>query len=129
MYKLCIALAFDPNTIEYGVRDRCDNLKRINSPSEGLNVQIEPLRINESDLNTKRMLDLMAPGRLTIVDLLYPCITSEGACSLFNICLSIFLEQSLNVGRVIVLDEAHKYMNTSAEASTLTNTLLSIVRL
>lgn len=26
----------------------------------GLNVQIEPLRINESDLNTKRMLDLMA---------------------------------------------------------------------
>ncbi|APA15326.1 hypothetical protein sscle_14g100960 [Sclerotinia sclerotiorum 1980 UF-70] len=69
------------------------------------------------------------PGRLTIVDLLYPCITSEGACSLFNICLSIFLEQSLNVGRVIVLDEAHKYMNTSAEASTLTNTLLSIVRL
>ncbi|KAJ8063414.1 hypothetical protein OCU04_008634 [Sclerotinia nivalis] len=69
------------------------------------------------------------PGRLTIVDLSCPCITSEGACSLFNICLSIFLEQSIDVGRVIALDEAHKYMNTSAEASTLRNTLLSTVRL
>lgn len=61
-------------------------------------------------------------------------------------CLSLFLEQKTNVGRVVALDEAHKvripdllrpplcidkrqYMNAGSEASTLTNTLLSSIRL
>jgi hypothetical protein len=48
------------------------------------------------------------PGSLTIVDLSCPCVTAEGACSIFNICLSLFLEQHTTVGRVIGLDEAHK---------------------
>ncbi|KFY05197.1 hypothetical protein O988_00181 [Pseudogymnoascus sp. VKM F-3808] len=69
------------------------------------------------------------PGTLTIVDLSCPCVTPEGACSLFNMCLSIFLEQDMSLGRVIALDEAHKFMNESAEAETLTETLLSTVRL
>lgn len=68
--------------------------------------------------------------QLTIVDLSCPCVTAEGACSLFNICLSLFLEQdSTRVGRVIALDEAHKYMNESGEASALTELLLSTIRL
>ncbi|OBT69558.1 hypothetical protein VE03_00820 [Pseudogymnoascus sp. 23342-1-I1] len=69
------------------------------------------------------------PGMLTIVDLSCPCVTPEGACSLFNICLSIFLEQDMTTGRVVALDEAHKFMNESAEAQTLTETLLSTIRL
>ncbi|KAK7731084.1 hypothetical protein SLS53_008802 [Cytospora paraplurivora] len=69
-------------------------------------------------------------GQLTIVDLSCPCVTAEGACSLFNICLSLFLEQdSTHVGRIIALDEAHKYMNESGEASALTELLLSTIRL
>ncbi|KAE8354744.1 hypothetical protein BDV28DRAFT_130420 [Aspergillus coremiiformis] len=68
-------------------------------------------------------------GRLTIVDLSCPCISPETACGLFNICLSIFLEQDPSIGRVIALDEAHKYMNTSSEARAFTATLLSAVRL
>lgn len=68
-------------------------------------------------------------GCLTIVDLSCPCVTPESACSLFNICLSIFLEHKTATGRVIALDEAHKYMNASAEADTLTSTLLTTVRL
>ena len=70
------------------------------------------------------------------------------ACSLFNICLSIFLEQDPSIGRIVALDEAHKvssfwsqqgglnvllnscqYMNTSSEATVFTNTLLATVRL
>lgn len=52
---------------------------------------------------------LVQAGRLTIVDLSCPCVTPEGACSLFNICLSIFLEhKSAAAGRIIALDEAHK---------------------
>jgi hypothetical protein len=48
------------------------------------------------------------PGCITIVDLSCPCITPESACALFNICLSLFVEQSMDAGRVIALDEAHK---------------------
>ncbi|KAK1776399.1 hypothetical protein QBC45DRAFT_395276 [Copromyces sp. CBS 386.78] len=72
-------------------------------------------------------------GMLTIVDLSCPCVTAEMACSLFNICLSLFLEQDPNsVGRIIALDEAHKYMSAdtgSAECRTLTDRLLETIRL
>jgi len=69
-------------------------------------------------------------GGLTIVDLSCPCVTAEMACSLFNICLSLFLEQPCDtVGRIIALDEAHKYMNESAECQTLTEALLGTIRL
>ncbi|PYH98224.1 hypothetical protein BO71DRAFT_371757 [Aspergillus ellipticus CBS 707.79] len=68
-------------------------------------------------------------GRLTIVDLSCPCISPDTACSLFNICLGIFLEQETSVGRVVALDEAHKYMTQSGESRGFTETLLSVVRL
>ncbi|KAI0880029.1 uncharacterized protein GGS22DRAFT_182660 [Annulohypoxylon maeteangense] len=68
-------------------------------------------------------------GELLIVDLSCPCITPSMACSLFNICLSIFLEQKTSLGRVIALDEAHKYMDETVECETLTNNLLSAIRL
>ncbi|KAH6871822.1 hypothetical protein B0T10DRAFT_416941 [Thelonectria olida] len=68
-------------------------------------------------------------GQLTIVDLSCPCVTAEIACALFNICLSLFLEQDSRVGRVVALDEAHKYMMVGAEGQTLTESLLSTIRL
>lgn len=68
-------------------------------------------------------------GQLTIVDLSCPCITADTACALFNICLSLFLEQDNTIGRVIALDEAHKYMTDSVEAKELTQSLLSTIRL
>lgn len=174
----------------------------------GMNINVEPLRIHEQDLNTKRMVDLMSvkvggttplymhvvnrilrelrikqqqtpgsqfncrafrqmldqedltdhqrvpldqrldnlesfmarnqqpgndwtprSGQLTVVDLSCPCVTPEGACQLFNICLSLFLEQNKEVGRVVALDEAHKYMNESGESSALTENLLATIRL
>lgn len=48
------------------------------------------------------------PGTLTIVDLSDPFLTSDDACSLFSVCLSIFLEGRDRCGRVAALDEAHK---------------------
>ncbi|KAM0232474.1 hypothetical protein ACHAP5_010727 [Fusarium lateritium] len=68
-------------------------------------------------------------GHLTIIDLSCPCVTAEAACSLFNICLSLFLEQKATIGRVVALDEAHKYMNDSPDSQTLTDSLLSVIRL
>jgi len=66
---------------------------------------------------------------MTIVDLSCPCVTAEAACALFNICLSLFLEQASTIGRVVALDEAHKYMTDSAECETLTQALLTTIRL
>lgn len=74
-------------------------------------------------------LTLLQSGELIIVDLSCPCITPSMACSLFNICLAIFLEQKSKIGRVIALDEAHKYMGETVECETLTNNLLSVIRL
>ncbi|KAJ5982484.1 hypothetical protein N7451_012584 [Penicillium sp. IBT 35674x] len=68
------------------------------------------------------------PSQLTIVDLSCPCISSDTACSLFNICFGIFLEQTSEVGRIVALDEAHKYMDNSVEARSFTESLLSTVR-
>ena len=48
------------------------------------------------------------PGSLTIVDLSCPFVGQNLSCALFGICLSAFLEQRSETGRIIVLDEAHK---------------------
>jgi len=68
-------------------------------------------------------------SQLTIVDLSCPCVTAEVACLLFNICLSLFLEQDDGVGRVVALDEAHKYMGESPGSLALTNNLMQTIRL
>ena len=47
---------------------------------------------------------------------------------MFNICLSIFLSQKNSIGKVIALDEAHKYMGDTAGCATFTKTLLTTVR-
>jgi hypothetical protein len=51
------------------------------------------------------------------------------ACAMFNMCLDLFLEQDSKIGRIVALDEAHKYMTDSGESLTLTESLLSAIRL
>lgn len=53
----------------------------------------------------------------------------EMACSLFNMCLSLFLEQDSDIGRVIALDEAHKYMGSGQESQALTSSLETAIRI
>ncbi|KAK7532977.1 uncharacterized protein J3D65DRAFT_684423 [Phyllosticta citribraziliensis] len=78
------------------------------------------------------------PGTLTIVDLSDPFIDPSSACTLFGVALSLFLEHGASkplTGRVIALDEAHKYLSTSSEtassaaAARFTSSLLSAIRL
>ncbi|KAK8872461.1 hypothetical protein PGQ11_002975 [Apiospora arundinis] len=69
-----------------------------------------------------------APGSLTIVDLSDPFLSSDDACALFSICLSIFMEDRCTCGRVVALDEAHKFLVQSGEARVLTGELTSIIR-
>lgn len=49
-----------------------------------------------------------AQGTLTIVDLSCPFVNENDACALFSICMSIFLENRGDSGRILALDEAHK---------------------
>ncbi|KAK8096339.1 uncharacterized protein PG998_014207 [Apiospora kogelbergensis] len=69
-----------------------------------------------------------APGSLTIVDLSDPFVSSDDACALFSICLSIFLEDRGTCGRVVAMDEAHKFLVQSGSARILTGDLTSIIR-
>ncbi|KAF4806950.1 hypothetical protein CGCSCA5_v013895 [Colletotrichum siamense] len=200
--------AFLASNKDVSVRVLCapTNVHTIERIYSGIpNLKIEPLRLSDRDLNTKRMNDLMAVGegtiplymhvinrilremrieqqnlgvpfkyktfkkrlseadltpaqrsplsqrldtlesfmsegktsidwtpksaQLTVVDLSCPCVTPELACSLFNICLSLFLEQQSPVGKVVALDEAQKYMKESDDSQTLTNSLLETIRL
>lgn len=50
-------------------------------------------------------------GTLTIVDLSCPFVDENDACALFNICLSLFLENRNTSSRLVALDEAHKVGN------------------
>nr|ANM86687.1 hypothetical protein [Cladonia uncialis subsp. uncialis]AUW30873.1 hypothetical protein [Cladonia uncialis subsp. uncialis] len=67
-------------------------------------------------------------GELTIVDLSCPFVEEGAACALFNICLQLFLEGRQDIGRLVALDEAHKYMTATSSSSHFTESLLSVVR-
>jgi hypothetical protein len=49
-----------------------------------------------------------APGHLTIIDLSDPFIDSTSACGIFEILVRLFIRTSVDSGKVIVVDEAHK---------------------
>jgi hypothetical protein len=78
--------------------------------------------------NTKNDFLVGSPGSLTIVDLTDPVIDADSACVLFDICLSVFIQQT-RCGKIVALDEAHNYMTEgSGAAQAFTEKLLRTVR-
>ncbi|KAL8996254.1 MAG: hypothetical protein Q9169_004185 [Polycauliona sp. 2 TL-2023] len=69
------------------------------------------------------------PGTLTIVDLSDPLSDEYSACTLFDICLGLFLEHQSGGSTIIGLDEAHKYMSGGDTSAAFTESLLSVIRL
>ncbi|KAG8898823.1 hypothetical protein FRB99_007132 [Tulasnella sp. 403] len=67
-------------------------------------------------------------GEITIVDLTDPFIDAASACSLFEIVTRIFVRADVEGGKVLLVDEAHKYLTRERGSQVLTKTLLSIVR-
>ncbi|KAG9772795.1 hypothetical protein KCU88_g6032, partial [Aureobasidium melanogenum] len=91
----------------------------------------EYLAAREQTIRSKAVLDSMfksTQGSLTIVDLSGPFVNENDACALFNICLSIFMENRGECGRIIALDEAHKFLTKTGEAEKLTEQLVSLIR-
>ena len=67
-------------------------------------------------------------GSLTIIDLSCPFVDESAACAMFNICLALFLEERTQSGRIIALDEAHKFMTGTDSGNVFTESLLSVIR-
>ncbi|KAG9038322.1 hypothetical protein FRB95_001734 [Tulasnella sp. JGI-2019a] len=67
-------------------------------------------------------------GQVTIVDLTDPFIDPASASSIFEIVTRLFVRAEVKTGKVLVVDEAHKYLTMGSGSSDLTKTLLSIVR-
>ncbi|KAF2092001.1 hypothetical protein K490DRAFT_70703 [Saccharata proteae CBS 121410] len=79
------------------------------------------------------------PGTLTVVDLTDPFVDAGTACTMFDICLALFLENNNGAGLVVALDEAHKarplkrhlcmqYMNNNPAAARFTDNLITTIR-
>ncbi|KAI0952581.1 hypothetical protein AcV7_008333 [Taiwanofungus camphoratus] len=67
-------------------------------------------------------------GRLTIVDLSDPFVDPAAACGLFEIVTRLFVRAEVGTGKVLVVDEAHKYLAANKGQSGLTKALLSLIR-
>jgi len=99
------------------------------NPSQlaGLKQRMELL---ESFLDKKRRPapTRFAAGQLTILDLSDIFIDPHSACGLFEIVTRLFVRAKLNTGKVLVVDEAHKYLTPNKKESGLTKELSSLVR-
>ncbi|KAL4892019.1 hypothetical protein BDV59DRAFT_202920 [Aspergillus ambiguus] len=72
--------------------------------------------------------DYFIDGGVTILDLSCPFVDQNTACILFRISIDLFLHAHPARGKMIVADEAHKYMTDTAAAKELSETLLNIIR-
>ncbi|KAG0652217.1 hypothetical protein D0Z07_0833 [Hyphodiscus hymeniophilus] len=67
-------------------------------------------------------------GEITIIDLSCPFMDASTACVLFKVGMGLYLESDSGTGKVIVLDEAHKYMTDTVASKALTESLMGVIR-
>ncbi|KAF2649159.1 hypothetical protein K491DRAFT_611390 [Lophiostoma macrostomum CBS 122681] len=80
------------------------------------------------DLNGSCPEPLYSPGEITIMDMSCPFVDANTACILFKIGLQRYLH-SETAGKMVVLDEAHKYMLKVPSAKALNERLHTIIRM
>ncbi|KAF8459789.1 hypothetical protein BDZ91DRAFT_665275, partial [Kalaharituber pfeilii] len=122
------ATGADFDYIEFG--SRLDELELLPSQRRMLNQRLDLLEsFLELDSVDSAGWFTGRPGHLTIVDLSCPFVDAGAACVLFGICIGLYLSESRpDVGKIIAVDEAHKYMTDTPASRTLTDQLLSIIR-
>ncbi|KAL4241198.1 hypothetical protein ABKN59_000322 [Abortiporus biennis] len=72
--------------------------------------------------------DRFTPGELTIIDLSDPFVDPAAACNFFEVITRAFVRADLGTGKVLLVDEAHKYLSAQNGGSGLTKELLSLIR-
>ncbi|EFQ88801.1 hypothetical protein PTT_15165 [Pyrenophora teres f. teres 0-1] len=99
------------------------------SPAQTSMLQMR-LNLLESFLDMKNTSSetQFLPGEITIMDMSCPFVDANTACVLFEIGMRQYL-QSKGTGKMIVVDEAHKYMLRIPGAKSLNETLLETIRL
>ncbi|KAF8558824.1 hypothetical protein OG21DRAFT_1474654 [Imleria badia] len=113
-------------------------MKRLQDKKESFNpAQLTGLEqrmaLLTSFLDTRRSTgnprtERFAGGQLTIIDLSDPFIDPASACGLFEIITRLFVRAEVGTGKVLVVDEAHKYLSPHKAVSGLTKCLLTLAR-
>ncbi|KAN0076806.1 hypothetical protein V8E55_010661 [Tylopilus felleus] len=80
------------------------------------------------DTRPSRHSSRFAAGELTIVDMSDPFIDPRSACGLFEIVTRLFVRAEVGTGKVLVVDEAHKYLSLNRGVAGLTKSLLTLTR-
>ncbi|KAI0722199.1 P-loop containing nucleoside triphosphate hydrolase protein [Cerioporus squamosus] len=110
-------------------RRMIDEAKRKMNPNQraGLEQRLALLDAFVDDREGRKS-SLFKEGFLTIVDLSDPFIDPGSACSLFEIATRLFVRAELSTGKVLVVDEAHKYLSANHSESGLTKALTTLIR-
>ncbi|KAH7916101.1 hypothetical protein BJ138DRAFT_685652 [Hygrophoropsis aurantiaca] len=109
---------------------RLDMKKESFNPAQlsGLEQRMAILEAFMEPKRHKRSGSRFAAGQLTIIDLSDPFIDSASACGLFEIITRLFVRADVGTGKVLVVDEAHKYLSPTRSVSGLTKALLTLTR-
>ncbi|KAB8259072.1 hypothetical protein BDV32DRAFT_159466 [Aspergillus pseudonomiae] len=108
-------------------RRRLDNLNLNRMQTPFLHQRLDLLD-SYLDLKGEHNGDYFTDGGITILDLSCPFMDQAATCILFRIAIDIFLHAHPSRGKMIVADEAHKYMSETPAAKDLTETFLNIIR-
>jgi len=109
-------------------------LKQQSAPLE-MRLQILESFLKESDQNMSLNFDsislselFLTPNTIVVSDLTDPMLSPQEASGVFQVLLSQFLSLDSKNGKLVVFDEAHKYMIPNSRNDELTMTILSTVR-
>ncbi|KAL4862732.1 hypothetical protein BDV12DRAFT_190200 [Aspergillus spectabilis] len=108
-------------------RSRLDDLRLDRTQTPFLYQRLDLLD-SYLDLEDRLTGDYFVDGGVTILDLSCPFVDQSTACVLFRIAIDLFLYAHPSRGKMIVADEAHKYMTDTTAAKELTETFLTIIR-
>ncbi|KAB8232623.1 uncharacterized protein BDW43DRAFT_320083 [Aspergillus alliaceus] len=128
--KLLRDMAIESNggAFDYlGFRRRLDTLRLDRTQTPFLYQRLDLLD-SYLDLKGEHNDDYFIDGGVTILDLSCPFMDQSTACILFRIAIDLFLHAHPSRGKMIVADEAHKYMSDTPAAKELTETFLNIIR-
>jgi len=107
---------------------KLDESKKKFNPAQLSGLQ-QRMAILSSYMDKKRTpKSRFASGQLTIVDLSDPFIDPAWACGLFEIVTRLFVRADVETGKVLLVDEAHKYLSSTRASSGLTKALLGLIR-
>ncbi|KAF8637206.1 hypothetical protein AX16_010865 [Volvariella volvacea WC 439] len=112
-----------------GFRKELAKRKLLSTNQTMLNLRLALLESCLEDGNeSNSVTTYFKPGHLTIIDLSSPMTEPSSACGFFDIILGMFLDQWVDTGKLIVLDEAHKYLGNAGSQRRFTGSLLATVR-